>query len=233
MRGVRAGVRAGGGHAPRQAQRERQVGQFGLTVGAPAVVSPLAHRVVEVDRRPERRPARDRHDPRLGPPEQSGKQQADEREVPEVIHPELHLEAVLGESPWQRHHAGVGDHQVDPAVRHDPLGERPHGRQRRQVEHFHPHGGVGYVAQHVVPSVLAATAVTAGEHDVCPARGQEAHRLAAQAGVAAGDHRRLPTRGRELVEETSNRRIDGHIPHRVPRPVRRDRSPERCALGDP
>ena len=111
-------VGAGGDEAALQFVGEQQVGQLRAGVGGDAVVAALGADVVEVES--EGRPvpeAPDRHHPRVGRGQHPVEQQSGQREVAEVVGPELQLEAVGGELTIREEDAGVVDEHVDPIVR--------------------------------------------------------------------------------------------------------------------
>ena len=68
--------------------------------------------------------------------QEASKQQAGEREVTEVVGPELALESVPGQPPRRGHHARVVDQQVD-AVRVESFGEAPDRAEVGEVELRH------------------------------------------------------------------------------------------------
>lgn len=94
-------------------EREVDVRELGLPVGPPRVVAAVEVGVRRVDR-PSRVPpgAGDRDDAHVVACEQCRQEQRGEREVPEMVHAELHLEAVLGPA--------LGD-ALDPRVVHEDV----------------------------------------------------------------------------------------------------------------
>jgi hypothetical protein len=81
------------------------------------------------------RAGRERHDARVGSGEQPVQQQPREREVAEVVRPELHLEAVRRRRVRRRHQPGVVHEQVERLV--PGAREGPDAVQGRQVEAAH------------------------------------------------------------------------------------------------
>ena len=111
-------------------EREEQVGELGLPVGAPArVAAALPVEVVEVDRARCGARRRRRSTTRSVT---CGQQQVGQREVAEVVGAELHLEAVRGALLGHGHHAGVVDQDVEVAL--PGVGERAHGGEVGEVE---------------------------------------------------------------------------------------------------
>ena len=79
--------------------------------------------------------APDGHHPRPRRGQQPVEQQPGQREVAEVVGPELQLEAVGGELTFGEHHAGVVDEQVDPVVRvAQRVGGRADRRERGEIQ---------------------------------------------------------------------------------------------------
>src|SRR5580692_7846994 len=88
-------------------RREQQIGQLALPVSAPLAVAILPLEVLETYRAHAMRSARDVDDPGAFGGEEPIEQQSGQREVPEVIGAELHLETVGSLTIWDRHDAGV------------------------------------------------------------------------------------------------------------------------------
>ena len=94
-----------------------------------------------------------------------------EREVPEVVGPDLHLEAVGRPLLRDRHHAGVVDQDVELAV--PAVGERPHRGEVGEVQR--PDLGVPVDRR---GRLRAAGDVADGEHDACAGAGRSARAVA-------------------------------------------------------
>jgi len=121
------------------------------------------------------RERRDRDDA-VGDPRQ---EQVRERERPEVIRADLHLEAVRRAPLGQRHDAGVVDEDVERAV--PAGGERAHGAEIGEVERAHL-GGAG----HRRSGGLAACGVAHREHDAGAGTRELARDDRAETAVGAG-----------------------------------------------
>ena len=111
----------------------RRAGSPASTPNTPATAgSSVRAEVVEVDRAGVMHPAGDRDHPGRRRRQQRGQEQAGQREVPQVVRPELHLEPVGGQAAGERHHPGVVHQDVQRAV--PRAGEGPHRGQIGQVE---------------------------------------------------------------------------------------------------
>ena len=128
MRGMRLDRRPDGVEAALQFAGEQQVRQLGLAVGRPGQVwAGLPVQILEADVADQVHHRRHRDHP-VG---DLGQQQVGQREVAEVVGPDLAFEPVDGQGVRHRHDAGVVDQNVD-AV--DAVGELPHRRQVLQIE---------------------------------------------------------------------------------------------------
>jgi hypothetical protein len=106
---------AGGLKPPVELECEKQVGELGLRVGSPARVATLTLQVVEPHLPTFVAVAADGHNPGVGPFKE-WQQEASQREMAEMVGPELKLKAVGRLSVGCRHHAGVVDEQIDVIV---------------------------------------------------------------------------------------------------------------------
>src|SRR5438876_3639246 len=105
--GQAADRRTGGAQTAVQLEGEEQGRQLRLSVGAPAAVAALALEVVEVDPPDAVKGAAYGHDARVLSRLHAGQKQPRQCEVPEVIRPERHLEAVRRLPPGREPH-GAG-----------------------------------------------------------------------------------------------------------------------------
>ena len=190
------GDQAGGVHADPfelllEAQAEVEVRELGLAVGLPRGVRAVQVRVGGVDRAPlVVRDARDRHHPCSRRRQQRRHDEGGERPVAEVVHAELHLEAVRRGALRQRHQPGVVHQQVQHrVVRADLLRRVTHRGEVPEVE-WHDLDGCSRG-----PSLDGGdrrgglVRVPRGHHDV-GARPRQGHgRLQSEAPVGAGHHR--------------------------------------------
>ena len=129
-----ANDRTGSAQPAIELQREEQVGELRLAVGAPAVVAAFALEVVELHAPDAVRSAAERHHPRGVAPLHRVNEQAGQREVTQVVGPELKLEAVGGGGARRRHHPGVVDQEVQPLVLSpESLRKRSHRVQASEV----------------------------------------------------------------------------------------------------
>lgn len=155
---VRPLLRTGGLEPALQLAREHHVRELALPVRLGAQV--LAVLVVRVVHAPAVvLPVRDRRD-RDDAVRQPVQQQAGQREVPEMVDAELHLEALLGAAQRDVHQAGVVDEHVDLA---GAIREGVHRIQVGQVQ-----GLDGHVAVDPVGDALGARDVAARHHDAPP-----------------------------------------------------------------
>lgn len=172
---------------PIQFEAEQAEGDLGLAVGAGAVVGPLPVQVVPVDGPLIGGDADLRRD--AGPPRAEQRQQVrDQRDMAEVVGPELELEAVGGRLPGGRgHHAGVVDEQVDgAAVVEQRAAERRHGCEGRQVEGVRGDGRRRRRGADRGDRRLGLRGVPRGQDDVRARRGEAARDAEADAVGAAG-----------------------------------------------
>ena len=169
---------------------EQQVRQLALAVGAPPLVATLAHEVVEVHAPHAVGAGRHRDDPRARPGDQCGQEEAGEREVAEVVGPELHLEAVGGRATRDRHDARVVDQQVEPlrVLVRPGVGEAADGGEVGEVQAAHPHGRGGRLGEDPVPCLGSLARIADGERDVGAVGGELPGRLEADPGVGARHH---------------------------------------------
>ena len=93
--------------SPLQLEGEQQVGELALPVSHPLAVALLPLQIVESNFAHAMRATGDVGDPCAFGGEQPIEQQAGQREMPQVIGAELHLEAVHREAVRDRHDAGV------------------------------------------------------------------------------------------------------------------------------
>lgn len=155
---------------------EQQVGQLGLPVGLPAaILAALPIEVVEVDDAQVVHIARHRDDAIGDAPEQ----QAGEREMTEMICPDLHFEAVGGACVRHGHHPGVVDEHIDPV---DGVGEFAHRGQVGEIEPAHLGERPDPIGDR-----LALVDIAAGEHHPRTRAGQGARGHGAEPAVGAGD----------------------------------------------
>jgi hypothetical protein len=111
--------------------------------------------------------------------------------VAEVVHPELHLDALRGAGLVDRHQSGVVDEDVKPVMRGEQaVGEGGDGVEVGEVEAAHPEPGGGTAAPHLVGCGVRLGGVAAGQDDLRAAGGQGYGDLKAEPGVGAGDHGR-------------------------------------------
>ena len=107
--------------------------------------------------------------------------------MPQVVHANLGLKAILGFALWGVHHAGVVHQGVQPLVLGGKGGgEGPHRVQRSKVEGHHLNGALGGADARL--GLFALFGSTAGEDDGGPLLGQVAYRDQANPGVAPGDN---------------------------------------------
>jgi hypothetical protein len=107
--------------------------------------------------------------------------------VAEVVHPELHLDALPGAGLVDRHQPGVVDEQVEPARL--GRGERGDAVEVGQVQRAHrDRRGRGALADGD-GGRFGLRRVAAGQHDLGPVRGEAVRNLEPQSGVGSGDDR--------------------------------------------
>ena len=191
----RAGVGGDGDHwgvrrgqAALQFVGEHEVGQLGLGVRAAPAVVVLGLQVAEVDPAQLVPVAAHGDHPRSRRGQQSGQDQAGQGEGPEMVGPELQLEAVAGPVVGGHHDPGVVDEQIDPGVAvGDLAGRRADGRQRGQVQGHALGAGAGLGGGDLAGGDPGLVQVPAGQHDPGAVPGQLTGNLVAEAGVGPGD----------------------------------------------
>ena len=111
----------------------------------------------------------------------------------EVVRPELHLEAVLGDMTRRHgHHSGVVHEEVERASgREHLLRERLDRREAREVEVGCSHVGAGIGSTDVGDRVCALVGVADGQHDGCASGRERAGRLESDPAVATRDNGEL------------------------------------------
>ena len=130
------------------------------------LVAPLALEVVEVDLAHHVGGAAQRHHARTGSGEQRAEQQSGEREVAEMIGPQLRFEAVGCCTARRRHHAGIVDQQIDAVpLTGDPRREGADRREVRQVELLDIYARARHRGPDRVRGLLALADVSARDHD--------------------------------------------------------------------
>ena len=180
---------------------EQDVRELALPVGRPLVVGILALEVLEVDLAVLVEPAALGDDARLALGlAEVAQQRGREREVTQMVHPELRLEAVDRLAPGDRHHAGVVAEHVEFVVGvRERRGERPHRREVRQVEFDHREAGVGCFLADPFARLGAPLHAPTREHDVGPVERELAGGLVAEPAVRPRDDDRLPAQIPHLV----------------------------------
>ena len=113
--------------------------------------------------------------------------------MPEVVGPELKLEAFRRAPERTRHDAGIVDEDVDgcPGRKH-AVGETPHAPVLSQVEVFDPHGIAAGRGPDITSHRLALLAVPYGEGHGGTRGGESARRLDADPRRGAGHNGVLP-----------------------------------------
>ena len=106
-------------HAPSlQLEREQQARQLRLAVGGHRHIPTVRLQVVEIDRTAARGNARQRHDARMASLAQQRQQPGRQREMAQMVRPQLQFETVGGLlALGRRHHGRIVDQQVQAAVR--------------------------------------------------------------------------------------------------------------------
>ena len=138
------------------------------------------------------RSARDVDDPCAFGGEQAIEQQSGQREVPEVIGAELHLEAVGSLTIWDRHDAGVvAQHMQRLALQMERVGEAAHRGEVRQVEFHHVDLGAGCRCGDIRRGGARFAEVAAGQDDVRMLSRELPRRFQADAAIGAGYDDRL------------------------------------------
>jgi hypothetical protein len=126
---------------PVEFECEEQVGEFALRIARATAIAALELEILPVHLARAMRRTAHGDDARSGRVEEARQQQTGQREVAEMVGPELHLETVRGMAPWDRHHAGVVAEQVEPLMfRDERCREGADRRERREVER-HRFGG--------------------------------------------------------------------------------------------
>jgi hypothetical protein len=144
-----------------------------------------------------------------------------EREVPEVVGPELRLEAVTRAAARRHHDARVVHQHVQPRVRgQHTRGAGGHRREVRQVERLEVQRARPARSAHLVHGGPRLGFAATREDDVGAVRGQRLGGLEAEPAVGAGDEHEATALVTDLVRREVHRR---GIPHR-----RRARSPDAC-----
>ncbi|CAM5292915.1 hypothetical protein SALBM217S_06776 [Streptomyces griseoloalbus] len=183
--GQRADHGQPGGPQPAvQFEAEEGGGELRAAVGGGRPVAVLGHQVAEVEVRVLVGDRAEGHHPAPGPRGQRVEQQPGQGVGPQHVRAHMQFEPVGGgPARPEMHQAGVVDQHVDRGVVGGELRrERPHRRQRRQVQ-FADLG----VARDPVGSLLARGEVAHGQNDVRPAPGQLGRGDQAEPGVRAGD----------------------------------------------
>ena len=117
--------------------------------------------------------------------------------MPEVVHAELRLEAILGELARPEHDPGVVDQQIEPRLLADHFRGAPHGRESRQVQLEDLDVRVRVALEDECAGGLALVArARSEEHTGAPAR-EDARRLVAEAAAGARHERDAPRLIRE------------------------------------
>ena len=170
-----------------QAAHEEQIGELALAVGPPCAVLALTHEVFEVDATHAMSLRRHRDDASLG--SNRLEQPPGEREVPQVIGAELHLEAVGGVAARDGHDPGVVDEHVETVgVGLPPQpGELIDRGQVGEIESLYLDGRLRGARADLLGGRLALGHVAHGEGDLGTVAGERQCGLEAQAGVGAGD----------------------------------------------
>src|ERR687891_2109081 len=139
------------------------------------------------------RATRQRHHARVLAALHRSDQERGEREVAEVVGPELELEAVGGPAAWRRHDAGVVDQQVEAVVRRvEALGEGANRIELAEVELLELELGPGRRAPDGVARALALRHAAAREHDARTGPSELPRRDEAEPAVGARDDRQTP-----------------------------------------
>ena len=154
--GQRAHVGAGLGQAALELEGEEEVGELGLAVGAPALVAALLPvEVVEADLAHAVRARRTTVTTRSVT---WGSSRFVSAKWPEVVRPDLQLEAVLGPTLGDGHDAGVVDEDVEVAL--PGVGEGADGREVGEVERPHLASSRACSAAACSPLAVSRTART-------------------------------------------------------------------------
>ena len=124
--------------------------------------------------------------------------------MPQVVRAELHLEPVSGRAARDRHHAGVVDQHVEPAVRCGKrFSEAADGRQAGEIQGHHFQVGIRQRGTNIRSSLLAFRRVAHSQRHGRALPGQHLGCLEPQPTVSAGDQRGLTgLRGDVLLDPT-------------------------------
>src|ERR1700687_1681130 len=180
---------ASGLEPPFELESEKQVGELGLSVGAPSRVPAFALQVVEPHLPAPVVLAADGHNTSVWPFVQERQQEAGQREMPEMIGPELELKAIDRPLVRRSHHSGVVDQQVDLVVAgSDAVRERSYRAEVGKVQPCSLHVGRWKCSCDGPCRFRALRTVTTGEDHLRAMPGQLSRHDATKADVGARDN---------------------------------------------
>ena len=177
--------------APVELEREHQIRELRLAVGAPdAVAAPLEREIVEVETAEAVREARDADDASAWACTERRHHEPREGRVPEMIDAEVPLEAVLRRPPRGQRDARIVDEEIETIA----------GELTRTCRRLPHRPEVGEIELEDIDLALrgatdpldrgaAALGIATGDPDARPRLGQHGRRAEAETRVRAGDER--------------------------------------------
>jgi len=194
-------VRVGLTQPPLELVGKEEIRQFRPAVGRPLPVVPLRLQVGKVHLAGGVCLRRLRDDSALAlAGSELGQELPRQREVTEVVHAELHLEAVGRLLSRDGHHAGVVTEHVDAVVGlTDVLGEGRDAVEVGQVTHVDVERAAADGPADIRRGRLAALRAPTRHHDRRARLGERLRPLVAEAAVGPGDDHRLSVHRRHLV----------------------------------
>jgi hypothetical protein len=155
-------------------------------------------------------------DPRARRLQEQRQQKPGEREVPEVVDPELGLEAVHCAPVGQSHHAGVVDEQIEPLVTEGGH-ELPYGFKASEVKGRQLDLGVRDFPKDPIPSGNPPLLTPAGKHHMGPPPGQLTRGDKPEPTVGTGHDGDTPALVRDVLHTPAGH--DGSFSRRLEDPL--------------